>query len=132
MPHRRFASFASDPSIFLLKRLVCHSERSVPAFSCARFLCAGSRREESLFLLLRRLQIPTLRSSQCGFIDSINATFLARRHALISFSREIAARAPACCSNQTSLVALYFCVKPGTSFPLCSDTRSASLPVTPR
>jgi hypothetical protein len=27
-----------------------HSERSDPAFSCARLLCAGSRREESLFV----------------------------------------------------------------------------------
>jgi hypothetical protein len=36
-------------------RTARHFERSDPAFSCARFLGAGSRREKSLFVFFRSL-----------------------------------------------------------------------------
>ncbi len=47
----------------------CHSERSGPAFSSARFLCAGPRSEDSLFGR-SALQVPShprRYGSQCGF-----------------------------------------------------------------
>ena len=72
------------------------------------------------------------RSVQVGFRDSRRAIFLARFHFLISFSRAMAARAVEWGSNQTSLVTLYFLVKPGRSLDLCWETRRARLLVTPR
>src|SRR5216683_2796833 len=72
-----------------------------------------------------------LKSFHWGFNDSMRATLLLRRHALISFSRAMAARTLLCGSNQTSFVMLYFRVKPGMNLSLCWPTRFARLEVTP-
>src|ERR1700731_4107298 len=48
--HSPLLLFPVIPTGLTFYLFTCHSEWSDPVFSCARFLCAGSRREESAFL----------------------------------------------------------------------------------
>src|SRR5208282_584156 len=74
---------------------------------------------------------PSLRSRQAGLPAIINATFLARSHPLICFSRWMAARMSPKTSKYTRRVRLYWLVNPGISLHLCSTTRLSRLLVTP-
>ena len=66
---------------------------------------------------------PLLKSFHVGLAEMIKATFLARSHPLICFSRRIASRALLKVSMYTSRLMLYLLVNPGISLCLCSKTR---------
>src|SRR5512143_2941804 len=67
------------------ERLPCHSERSEE--SAVSLRCHSERSEESAVSIATRSPTPAAKSSQVGFLASINATFFSRRHFLISVSR---------------------------------------------